>query len=722
MATPHTPRSQKSQVLPPDTPLGPRHTLQSDYFTGDLELGREAVLTDLRRYLQVPFVSLAKCVGAVPSQQLLEEMRDNLIRSDILTDDGLKWKDFRPAKMSEEMTFKLEAIISGILEQVPNCGVSYLSNPNKMPLSERLNTSLPDGYLVRANNRTSPRMHWFDIAVPFEFKKKQDAKALRDNEHKIIWSLHNIMREDPCRRFAFGITIEDTQLRLWLGNRGFLAVTEPINCFEDIDGVISLFYALGSASTSTSLKGLGWDPTVERIDVGEKTQYKFTVGDEVFTTTRELATYGADSMVGRGTRVYEATDAKGKKVAIKDSWREIDRQSEGEIVENILASCEKKLGAEDFADAKRHFIGVRLWKDVTIDGASDETVNPMAGGEHNDTWKREPINPKPILFERTHLSATAPGDVPDSGKLSAQLGIVRGKDCRIPQRVHARIVFDDVGVAIKDVVSLADNLSCLSGALKALSYLHKAGWIHRDFSVGNVSWVVGDNGGIGKLGDFEYAKEIDTSHDDVRTGTMHFMAIEVERQQYFFRPRGPTPSGRTLRAADLPPPPPFRMNFLHDIESVWWAYTWIFFYHTDTIKANASDSFDVHAQWRQFQLAFPGAICQGSRQNFFTRIQRLQSTCKSILSDRCYNVCNNIPQFAQTLQDSYETAESKYPFLALDDSLREDMHRKAAGYLDDAQQSAGDIKLCPLPKLLEQKRPREEGETSDNAGKRIRHG
>jgi hypothetical protein len=40
------------------------------------------------------------------------------------------------------------------------------------------------------------------------------------------------MREDPLRRFAFGITIEDTQLRLWLSNRAFLVVTEPINFFE----------------------------------------------------------------------------------------------------------------------------------------------------------------------------------------------------------------------------------------------------------------------------------------------------------------------------------------------------------------------------------------------------------------------------------------------------------------------------------------------------------
>jgi Fungal protein kinase len=208
------------------------------------------------------------------------------------------------------------------------------------------------------------------------------------------------------------------------------------------------------------VKELGWDPTVERIRDGEVFQYKFTIGDEVFTTTRELATYGADSMVGRGTRVYEATDAEGKKVAVKDSWREAGRQSEGEILKNILASCEKKLQPDELANAKRHFVGVRLWQDVAIDDTRDET--PMVAEEHNRTWVSIDLNP--TLSTKRHLSSK--GDVPDSGQLSAlfstQLGIIAHK---IPRRVHTRTVFHDVGVALKDITSLANNLTCLSGAL-----------------------------------------------------------------------------------------------------------------------------------------------------------------------------------------------------------------------------------------------------------------
>ncbi|KAG2125306.1 hypothetical protein DEU56DRAFT_825606 [Suillus clintonianus] len=683
-------------MLPPDTVPVARHTSYDDY------LGRIAILADLRRHLQVPFECLVKCVGAMPSQQDLQGIRNNLTKRKILTDDesGLRWTDLTPpasSKESVEDAFKpLGRIIAEILAEVPKRGVSFLANPNGTPLSERNNTSRPDGYLVLNNNKTEPKIHWFDIAVPLEFKKEQNIQSLWDDEKKIFWSLHNIMREDPLRRFAFGITIEDTQLRLWLSNRALLAVTEPINFFENIDGVISLFYALASASSTMKL--LGWDPTVERIHDGKDFQYKFTIGDEVFTTTCELATYGADSMVGRGTRVYEATDAEGKKVAIKDSWREVGRQSEGEILENILASCAETLQPDELEDAKRHFVGVRLWGDVVIDDTGDETLDPMVVEEYNHTWVS--IDPNSIFSAKPYSFST--GNVPDSG---------------IPRRVHTRTVFHDVGVVIKELTSLADILTCLSGALKALYYLHKAGWIHRDFSVGNVIWVEG----IGKLGDFEYAKKIDpnTTHHDVRTGTMHFMAVEVENQNYLFPPTiDPPPLGSSLIT------PPFRMNFLHDIESVWWAFTWIFFYHTDTTTANAGHRFDT--QWQQFQLAFPGAVGLTSRQDFFTHFPTFYNSCNTVLSKTCLDVFYLIPHFAKALHDGYRMAEAEYPSVVLSDALREDVHKRAAEYLDDAQTRAGlhQIKLCPLPNLLKQKRLRPGDETSappNNQGKKPRN-
>lgn len=37
------------------------------------------------------------------------------------------------------------------------------------------------------------------------------------------------MREDPLRRFALGITIENTSMRLWYSSRAFLVASEPVD-------------------------------------------------------------------------------------------------------------------------------------------------------------------------------------------------------------------------------------------------------------------------------------------------------------------------------------------------------------------------------------------------------------------------------------------------------------------------------------------------------------
>lgn len=49
---------------------------------------------------------------------------------------------------------------------------------------------------------------------------------------KILWSGTHIMRDDLCRRFTFGITVEDTQLRLWFFGRVGVLVSSPFNWLE----------------------------------------------------------------------------------------------------------------------------------------------------------------------------------------------------------------------------------------------------------------------------------------------------------------------------------------------------------------------------------------------------------------------------------------------------------------------------------------------------------
>ena len=129
---------------------------------------------------------------------------------------------------------------------------------------------------------------------------------------------------------------------------------------------------------SKKAEELGWDPTVQRIwsqgpNEGEM-QYKFKIGGKCFTTTRELATYGTDALVGRGTRVYEATDEEGCTVAIKDSWRDKDRKNEGEILEMIFQDIQHKLGEKEETEARKYFVAIRSFEDVVIFGKTDTTL------------------------------------------------------------------------------------------------------------------------------------------------------------------------------------------------------------------------------------------------------------------------------------------------------------------------------------------------------------
>jgi hypothetical protein len=181
------------------------------------------------------------------------------------------------------------------------------------------------------------------------------------------------------------------------------------------------------------------------------------------------------------------------------------------------------------------------------------------------------------------------------------------------------------------------------------------------------------------------------------------MALEVESRQYLFFPEPDTFTSETPRD------PPFRMNFLHDIESVWWAFTWIFFYHTDTETANAGHSFDT--QWEHFQLAFPGTLNHALRHLFFTKLGKLHTRCQTVLSKMCYDVCQQIPDFALALLAGYKEAEANYPSLALDDTLLGRIHGRAAEIPRDAGGRAGDIELCPLPNFRKQKKPSPGDET-----------
>lgn len=56
-----------------------------------------------------------------------------------------------------------------------------------------------------------------------------DLDSWLQDDVKILWSMNYCMVEDPQRRFTFGFTIEDTEMRMWFCCREIVLVSEDFN-------------------------------------------------------------------------------------------------------------------------------------------------------------------------------------------------------------------------------------------------------------------------------------------------------------------------------------------------------------------------------------------------------------------------------------------------------------------------------------------------------------
>jgi hypothetical protein len=119
---------------------------------------------------------------------------------------------------------------------------------------------------------------------------------------------------------------------------------------QDHDTVIRLFVSLAFSTTTQ----LGYDPTVKRIKEDGRAQYEFMVGNTTYRTLSVLSDYGADPLLGRGTRVfrvYDTTDPSRTPRTLKDVWVEADRHREGDILVDLLG---KIASTGQGADLKPH--------------------------------------------------------------------------------------------------------------------------------------------------------------------------------------------------------------------------------------------------------------------------------------------------------------------------------------------------------------------------------
>ncbi|KAI0916615.1 hypothetical protein AcW1_010385 [Taiwanofungus camphoratus] len=737
-------------------------TQDPSYLDGDLEEGRVAVIQELGESIfevSVQFF-LDNIFPPLRPEFDLDRVIQTLKDQNDILQSG-RWRSFpvNPAASwsNENVTFKP---LEDMVRQIAMAGglggngrlLDFENNPNHTPKSElRDSTSRPDGYLILRDKQDG--VHWTDIALCAEYKKGKSINDRNDNVRKIVWGMHHCMRDDPRRRFTMGLTIEDTDTRLWFCSRSETLVTERFNFTTDHKTVVHIFLSLMYAASHE----VGWDPTIcpvtdsegkVLLDSDGKRRFDITVRSAdgtnvVYRTIKILADFGADAPQGRGTRVWEARKLEngeecGEPVALKDSWIDSDRTREG-VLYGELRDSDTSI---DFQDAMKTFIMTVICDgDVYINGEVDDTRTLMTRGQRipRDCSKFtvQLIRPPAAKLSRSSRVATGYHHSPEEykGKRSAPPRVCHPK-------THYRIVFEEVCKPISTVTSLATVFKLLSQVLLVLRVMHRNKWIHRDISAGN---ILVDQASNVKLGDLEYLKRMnqDGTHD-IRTGTADFMAVEIDAQEYkFLVEDAPTsllqkvvpftaaimasarPSCPTLQVELKLPKVPMtqgkpgvRYNPLHDLESCWWLAVYFVFNKRVVRVGDSAPSSDDDDEQAEKRMRY-------ARRLFYSHSARVSAlTLANNFIEAMGNLRPSVIGIAvmlnvarQRLVDRYRQAEQD--LATLDHTVADEILRKTGlEFLGISQELSkkGDIEIGPLKEVERKattKRRREDADGGD---------
>ncbi|QRW08729.1 kinase domain protein [Ceratobasidium sp. AG-Ba] len=606
-----------------DSPTKPRITHTPNYHSDLITISRPTLEADNPRVPEVKLESLLSAVlPDVSKDGTHTRVCEKLAREHIR--DG-RWSCLAmdPKRNSSHET-KTYSFIADIFKSIVSAAglptlVECVINGNTVPLSQgRNNSSRPDGYL-QLSNKTFPFASgdsWADIVMPMEFKKSPDARWLNDNHSKVQWSMHHTMRNDPRRRFVFGLTVSDTKMRLWFNDRCGVVSSTEFDINENWKDFVHIVLGVALADSND----LGYDPDVALVNQSkaDSPQYDITVhsadgSKTIYRTVELISDIGAESLIGRGTRVWKVQKlanggGSGPFFALKDVWVYDDRPMEHEAMKEIIGSAR---------DSQRYFLSVekagfavirsnglpqvdhtkdviRRGKDFITTGkvlgaitmSRTQRSSGSKGASKSDTFRR----PQPVQ----HSPSLPPGGHWNLLDLN-----------RFP-RQHYRIVFKEIGEPLHRLRSYQDIIVAVRGALQGLQVMHDAKYVHRDVSSGNILLVSDENRAEkrGVIIDLEYAKSLNSDPDPhgVKTGTYEFMAIEVARSEYInlppliFNAATATPEPR-------PDPPPFRQNQLHDLESVWWVCAWT------TLRLVLPDTNQIELLQKKYEAVFetPGS-------------------------------------------------------------------------------------------------------------------
>ncbi|KAG8751203.1 hypothetical protein FRC11_009605, partial [Ceratobasidium sp. 423] len=563
---------------------------------------------------------------------------------------------------------------------------------------------------------------------------------------KVMWSMHHVMRNDPRRRYVHGLTCEDTKARLWFNNRSDVVVSEEfdINKVSDLEpaGLLERLRVgiqdwkhlvrIILSIIMAPLVDLGYDLDIEAVppnDENSEPSYDITIHNPdtkqktVYRTIGVISDVGADSMVGRGTRVWKVRKfvngcLEGPVYALKDVWVNEDRDPEHVIVGEIRWQQ---------PEYSQYFLTFIDYGFAPLEPSEPSVLDST----HKTQGRQIDLKPTrtvlrllfvPIRTSRSQSQKTSSAsrhslgqseDTPDS-KLEGHRDF--GYLSKHP-RLHYRAVFKEIGDPVHDLRHFSTVFTAIQGGWEGLHAIHLCTRVHRDVSSGNILFVPASNAfpERGVIMDLEYSKRTDDTRrpHDVKTGTAAFMATEVAASHHHrletlrhtatadvsdFMP----PPRESLTKGDkqpmrgmqpLPPPrplPQFRHNPLHDMESTWWLCLWILFYLVPaTTQSSDAQLMNYHRIFRsqemkELVLCTPGKL--GPRTSHLSGY--------GVFAEAMQRWANLLNQCYSTSYRRYDDSTDPTKSIQIDDEIIAQSYRGGRSFLQILKDASEDLPEC----------------------------
>ncbi|KAF7799145.1 hypothetical protein EIP86_010376 [Pleurotus ostreatoroseus] len=727
------------RTVPPDpsiteTPCSAPKTQDRKFKEADIEGKRDSITFDASpktRQVSVDYF-LKHVLPPLHKDLNLTEVIEELRENQVIHDDRFTDFEFDPIDIdsTEARVFAaVEKMADRIIQTAEDSTglkptVKFLNLGNVAPDSQARDWSAkPDFVGVLTPWIKGQILRWFRIVLSGEWKKINNPKNLRDDQKKVAGNVHHCLCEDVTRRFTYGITGENTEMRLWFVTRGYVFISKCFNFITDYRTTTQLFLSLAFAPETQ----LGCDPTITRRSDGKFDIVVFLSPSETrtFRTVELISDRSVDTMNGPGTRVWTVQEVRGEDVdeqilTLKEQWVEEDRSQESSIVQSLsVANPSDPYHAQTVDSLFPHVV---CDGDVYIEGQLDSTEKLMLRGA--------PVPPKSAIYNihtppptssSPDSNERARGDyeTPTEQKEASEL-VETPTPIALYPRVRRRTVYREKFTPLYEETSLYQVFMALCKSCVALQTMHEAGFVHRNLST---AAIVMDQDGQLRLTNLEDSKHVGSTtpaHPE-RFTCLDFLAVEVQCQKYLFHPLGskkrnavarrgpalqdlfrqgkldarnepsPVPSGSAISGKSTSsrgyrdgPEAVFRYNELHDMESLWWVALYSLAKRQPFCGDDACEPID-YEKMKKYRVGL--FMARTTRHLFFASTEDCNTLAETV-HPSLYKAIQILDDIREILVEAYCEAEKKGALkvsVQLDGGLYTDIAMKFKDIAEDVQ-------------------------------------